>query len=638
MTSRDSAAVAIVLSAVVVTTIVYWPALNGPFMFDDLRNLGDMAEAGGVTDWPSFALWAFGGAAGPLGRPIALISFLLNDFTWPSDPWSFKYTNLLLHLATGLLLFWLLRELALRFAPQESRERAAIAAACAASLWLIHPIQMATAMFVVQRMTILCTAFMIAGAITWLKGAAIAQRRPIAGSALMLGGLCGFGALAVLSKETGVLLPCYLAVIAFTLSPLHGMSRRLRLMHWLVLLAPPTIAVAYFAIDYPVFAKAFVIRDFSPAQRVMTEPMILWGYLRELIAPDLRIGLYFDDLTAARSLFDPPSAALGLLAWMAIVTLAIWLRKREPVASFAVLWFVVGHALEAGPLALELAFLHRNYLPCAGPIFAAAYYLLALEPRRLRWFLAASLGAAYGLITALNAATWGDEGLLVNTWAAQRPGSQRAQQAAASFWLRHHDLPQTLAYLERAVAADPASPALRIQRLYLRCINEQPQVETWSDLLAMLPKADVDTSTAESLELLSQEIAKGRCTDLRTADVRDAAERLMSNPRYASARWQRSLEIVIGNTYVIDRDLNAAMSHLDLAYAALPAIQIARSQATLLISAGLYADAIAYLEREKDTPPRNFGERIYFDQRIRPAIDQEIESLRLRSRTGSGSS
>src|SRR5262249_4167265 len=154
------------------------------------------------------------------------------------------------------------------------------------------------------------------------------------------------------------------------------------------------------------FASAFVIRDFTPAERVITQPIILWSYARELIAPDLRIGLYFDDLKAARSLLDP-TAAIALIAWIALVALAIRWRKREPGMSVAILWFIVGHSLEAGPFSLELAFLHRNYLPAAGPLFAAAYYLLALQPPRLAWALGGTITAAFTVITLLNAGTWG---------------------------------------------------------------------------------------------------------------------------------------------------------------------------------------------------------------------------------------
>ncbi|HZR02465.1 MAG TPA: hypothetical protein VFA81_04740 [Burkholderiales bacterium] len=635
MTRRDLFGFALLIATAALTLAIYWPALSGPFLFDDTLNLDDLAAVGGVTDWPSFALWVLGGTAGPLGRPIALASFLVNDNAWPSDAWSFKYTNLMLHLAAGLLAFWFLAELSQRLGSEQARRRGRIAAALAACIWLIHPMQVATVMFVIQRMTILGTAFMLAGGTMWLKGARIAATHPIKGSSLMLAGLGGFGSLAILSKETGALLPCYLAVIACCMPVIDMRSPMLRRMHWLTLLAPPLLAIAYFTVEHRSLADAFVIREFTPLQRVMTEPMILWGYARDLLVPDLRIGLYFDDLTAARSLIDPPWAGLALIGWIAAVVLAVRWRRQQPVASLAILWFLIGHSLEAGPFSLELAFLHRNYLPMIGPLFAGAFYLLGTERRLLAGAAGAAFGGACVLITAINAITWGNEGLLLNTWAEQRPASQRAQQAAASFWLRNGDVSKSLEFLDRAVVANPRSPALHIQRFYLRCIHQQPQMESWNAILQMLPSADLDTSTSESLTLLITEIASGRCGELKHADVRAAAESLLHNPRYRSARWQRSLQMAIGDTYVVERNLNEAMAHLDRAYAALPAVQIAKAQAAILASAGLYADAIEYLERERATPPSTLGERIYFEARLRPALSREIDELRRKLRAGS---
>ena len=630
MTAREIASAITLLCCLALTTVIYWPALTGPFLFDDIRNLEDLGAAGGVTDWPSFALWVFGGTAGPFGRPVALASFLINDFTWPTDPWSFKYTNLMLHLVTGLLVFWFLDQFAQRLPTTDRGVRGGrVAAVIAAGLWLVHPIQIATVMFVVQRMTILCTAFMLAGMVAWLKGAQLSKNRPIAGGFLMAGALGFFGALALLCKETAVLLPCYVAVVASAIPAIDMESPRLRRLHWGILLVPTSAAIVYLIISHADLRAAFAIREFTPAQRVMTEPLVLWSYVRELIAPDLRVGLYYDDLKAVSTLLDP-AAVIAMLAWIAAIALAVRWRKSQPVATFAILWFVIGHSLEAGPFSLELKFLHRNYLPSVGPMFAAVYYLLRLEPAALGRVLGVALVAVDLAIAAVNATTWGDEGLLVNTWATQQPGSQRAQQAAASYWLRHHDLQKSLSYLDRAVAADPASPALRIQSFYLRCINSQPVLQSWASVLDALPNGDLDTATSESLQLLSAQIADGNCPELRQADVRQAADRLLANPRYRSPKWQRALEVVQGQSYVFDLDLNGAMTHFDRAYAALPTAYTARVQAAILASAGLYADAIRYLERERDTPPTNLGERIYFDARLRPVVDAEIEALRQR--------
>jgi hypothetical protein len=84
--------------------MAYWPGLAGPFILDDEVSISALGVLGGVRDWETFKLFVFGGTSGPTGRPLALLSFLIDGSTWPTDPWPFKRTNLIIHLINGALL------------------------------------------------------------------------------------------------------------------------------------------------------------------------------------------------------------------------------------------------------------------------------------------------------------------------------------------------------------------------------------------------------------------------------------------------------------------------------------------------------------------------------------------------------
>ena len=89
--------------------LCYLPGLNGGFLFDDFVNLDALGKRGPIDNAPAFWRYITSGTADPTGRPLALLSFLIDARDWPADPAPFLRTNLLLHLLNGVLLFALLR-------------------------------------------------------------------------------------------------------------------------------------------------------------------------------------------------------------------------------------------------------------------------------------------------------------------------------------------------------------------------------------------------------------------------------------------------------------------------------------------------------------------------------------------------
>src|SRR5690606_575255 len=99
------------------TFLLLWPGVHGPFLFDDYPNLKNLAELGSQPTLRSVGAY-LSLFPGESGRPLAALSFLLNDFSWPSDPYGFKVTNLLIHLLNGVLVFGLARKLGRLVAPK----------------------------------------------------------------------------------------------------------------------------------------------------------------------------------------------------------------------------------------------------------------------------------------------------------------------------------------------------------------------------------------------------------------------------------------------------------------------------------------------------------------------------------------
>jgi len=413
--------------------LVYQPAMPGFFLLDDFDNLS--ALEGGVTDWAAFSHYLDIGNAGPLGRPIAKTSFLLNDFAWPSNPGGFKYVNLMIHLLCGVFIFALLRALLGLWVEGRASDWLAL---LATAIWLLHPAQVSTVMYVVQRMTQLASLFVVLGALAHVhlrmaKG--VSERTRFV---LLATSLCCFTLLAAYSKESGVLLPVYVLVLEATILSAIPASRLIRAGTFAGLVVPTMILVAYIAY-LPRWAPGYGSRDYGLWERLLTQPVVLFDYLWHLVSLQVHgMGLFHDDYQVRSSLLDPV-VITALTGIVVALTFAMKYRRRYPVAAFAVLWFLAGHLLESTTVNLELYFEHRNYLPYLGPIVGALVVIHRLlkragpdVPKFAPLFGMMMVGLS-AFVTYGYAHEWGSRARLIPVWAAQHPDSPRAQRTYAHF-------------------------------------------------------------------------------------------------------------------------------------------------------------------------------------------------------------
>src|ERR1700722_17551943 len=137
---------------------LYWNALNAPFLYDDLDQILNNPS---LADWHTFAhrfLLApvafttdFRGTGGLSYRPLYWISLAFDRHLWQLNPVGFHLTNLLLHVANGVLGFRLLRRLHISL----------IAAASTSLLWLALPIHSEAVAWISGRAYSLSTLFLL---------------------------------------------------------------------------------------------------------------------------------------------------------------------------------------------------------------------------------------------------------------------------------------------------------------------------------------------------------------------------------------------------------------------------------------------------------------------------------------------
>lgn len=516
--SSHGPAVAIAfLTLLIAAWLVYQAGLPGFFMLDDFDNLGALQD--GVTDLASLQNYLGNGNAGPLGRPIAKLSFLLDDVAWPSNPDGFKRTNILIHILIGVLIVASSRLLLRRVAGTRAADWLALVTA---GLWLLHPLQVSTVLYVVQRMTQLSALFVMAGVLSHLYLRLHSDLSPRTRAVAMTFSLGCFTILAAFSKESGILLPVYLAVAEYTL--LDDLPRSTLLSWWrrLCLLAPTGALIGYIAY-LPNWSGSYSTRDFTLAERLMTEPVVLLDYLSSLFSLRVHgLGLFQDDYPVYSSLLSP-LPLIAALAVLAALTAALLLRRRLPLFSFAVLWFLGGHLLESTTVSLELYFEHRNYLPLVGPLLAlpaAAHLTLrkySPDLAKVAPVFALGLVGLVGSITWGYASEWREPLRILSIWAAEHPDSPRAQRTFAHL-LASEGLPgAALDVLGDAYQSFPTDLSIPIISLDISCRFEKPLRHDLAELRAAIPSHQLTDGLRPALQSLFAAVKERRCLPDTTA-------------------------------------------------------------------------------------------------------------------------
>lgn len=583
------------LAAIGLTLYLSLPALTGPFLFDDFPNLERLALLEGSLDWAHIRTYLVSFPGMP-GRPLSALSFLINDSAWPTSSFSFKYTNLMLHLLCGVMVFGLVRTLAKAYKPDAPEWLALLTTAA----WLLHPMQLSTSMLVVQRMTILSAIFTFAG--LWLYTAIVLRGVGALRMICAIATLGLFTVLATLSKENGALTPLLASVINITvLYPLRirlpALSRRI--VDWGTLM--PTLALmTAIALNWKALTS-YSMRDFNLLERLMTQARILLDYCMSIVLPRMGgAGIYHDDVVVSRSLLEPATTLPSILLILAAIVAAIVFRKRFTIASFAVLWFLASHLFESSVFPLELYFEHRNYVPMLGVLFAMAWAVYTFRRSRLVLLGAGVWIALCAWMLHVQAGVWGNNDKIAVVWAIERPGSPRATQQLADFHLRNGRPREAMRILTDGYARGLRGSDFPLQALLVACqIRDAREAARIAERLpTVLGSAEYNNSVNSSLQRLRPLVEKNACgSAFGESDWWNATEVLLKNPKYNVGKRLSFLRVERAYFMMSQRKLQPTMTELEAAYRADPSLQLSRLIASVLASAGLRDDARQWLKR-----------------------------------------
>jgi len=552
---------AAVLLLGLLTLAAYWPGLHGGFLFDDFGSLPALGAFGPIDNWPVFWRYLTSGTADPTGRPLTLLTFLLDANNWPADPAPFLRTNLILHLINGVLLCALLVRLGQRLGHETSRAR--LAAVLGAALWLLHPLMVSTTLYIVQREAMLPATCVLSGLLLWLHGRQrLAARNLGSGLAWSIVGLGGFGLLALLAKANGALLPLFALLIeGIVLAPRWPLPARAERPYRTTLLLVavlPAVALlgylAWSALHGILLGGTPGIRSWTYAQRLLTEPRVLLDYLRLLWLPQpFSSGLFNDQFAVSSSWLHPVFTLPAMIAVLALIGIAWWQRAKHPALALAVLFYFAGQLLESSSIPLELYFEHRNYLPAMLMFWPLGLWLADTRSLLvLKRTLIVVLPLTLAWMTHARAEVWGHPQTQALLWARINPHSPRAQANAAEVEMHSGHAQDAVRRLQRLLTAQPDQAQIVFNLIDARCMTGG----IGSADIAAAERAMRDTANTGSLLIRWSQSSlplamSQRCPGLTPAVLLAMIDAGLQNPRLAAAGPRQDLIYLRGRIALV---------------------------------------------------------------------------------------
>jgi tetratricopeptide (TPR) repeat protein len=585
----------------------YSPGLSGGFLFDDFNNLNQLGTYGRVDNLKTLALYVTSGNADPTGRPLSLLSFLLDARDWPADPGPFKRTNILLHLLNGTLLIQVLLQLGLRLnLPQPRARLAAVLGGC---LWLLHPLLVSTTLYVVQREAMLPATFTLLGILCWIEGTRRAARNQRHARAFLLAGAWGCTLLSALCKANGVLLPLLLLVIGWTIPDSGSIGTEnltalpsLRRARFILLGLPSILLVAWLASKLPeaLSGQNVYPRPWTSAQRLLSEPRALVDYLSLLWVPQASGASVFNDgFPPSTSWLQPWSTLPCVLGISLLFALGLKSRRSQPAVSLAILFYFAGHLLESSIIPLELYFEHRNYLPSLLMFWPLALWLTGPGSLKvLRQTLAVALPLLLALLCHARCLVWGkpyEQALLL---ARVDPQSPRAQANAAAFEMAHGRPDLASSRLRIQTSKAPEEVQLALNWIAADCARGEVSPAAYQAAQYALARNHGDTTLVYNWLISAIDKARvNSCRGLALPEIEGLVRVMTSNLHFSDNAPDRAiLQQLQGRLSLAQGNGEQALRDFDAGLLIWPTPSNALIQAAALGNAGYPIQGLQHLQ------------------------------------------
>jgi len=367
--------------------LVYLNSLGGEFIWDDLAFirdntfLRDWSNSPGIFTARATTSMDVGGGSVRynLYRPLQWLTFMADYSLWGLNPVGYHLTNIILHVSSALILFWLIT---LLFGNR-------LLSFLTALFFVIHPVHTEAVAYISGRADPLGLIFMLAAFGFYVK---YSNEKKASFCVIALISYI----LAILSRESSLILPVLLLLYHFIF------KRKVKLNLYLALAGITAAYITFRMMMINVLLAGKTIPAGTFLERLPGAFAAICGYFRLLVIP---FNLHMEYGKPVFSLSDP-AVIIGMVI-IASSAIYAFLRRRDNLILFSILWFYTTllPSLNLYPVGAYMAE-HWLYLPSIGAFLLLAGLLIRLVNRRLSGLVIIALVVFYSLLTIQQNGYW----------------------------------------------------------------------------------------------------------------------------------------------------------------------------------------------------------------------------------------
>jgi Flp pilus assembly protein TadD len=488
--------------------IVRAPALQGERIWDDdYLSYDSPFIKSPLLILEAFRHYLFPDSLSVHYRPMQNISYITDYFFWNTDTWGFHLTNVLLHATSGVLLYFLLRQLLASLLFQRAsiavRDRLlrrfpwiSIAAFLVALIWIVHPVHSAAVDYISGRADSLAFLFSSGGWLLFLR----ARRTPhTVVRALLYLIAAGLGLLALCSREIALIwMALFVAHLLFI-----DKKTPVRARVWTIICCLALVAVYIGLRQLPAQRPRAPLNDnWSAPVRLTMMTRALGDYSRLMLVP---LNLHME-----RTVFDPRGyrskadwrnqigieylSICGLIALVALVFGSAKRGRGQLVRIFGASWFFAGYLPVSNIVQLNATVAeHWLYLPSVGFLMFVAGCVVEIPQRFWKVAVALALVATTGLSVRsyLRSTDWVTaETFFCRTFAASGI-TARAGVNLGQIYANRGDYTDAEKIFRKVLETLPDYPVA--QNNLATCLSHRGKTAEAEALFALIAKASVKT-------------------------------------------------------------------------------------------------------------------------------------------------